>query len=685
MFHERALKICYMKTFEVMEKNSVSKGSGEKIGLLDRVSITKDNFMNLQAFQDVAIKADPDNAVATETQKQRASLDNMIFNFKNPEGTLIWQEFACDYSELVQTVGDVNVFKGTYIGCPIAVKRYEISGLDENWQEHLKLVKRLTDPSLFLIFGISEDHPQNHLNLMTEYCTKTLSEWVREERVRGIEVMCNISSQIAKGMRYLEEHNVLHLNLTPNNILLSPMLNPKISDFDYKLLKGSKFNAVERCSHEYAAPEVFSGSHDVNHAADVYSFAMVAYFVFLGQDVLAHVEHKDGIVDLTDLHRKLNDALLHHEHFNPEEKLTTERQNLSNRNEKVCTELIGDVYSENPTLSVLAKSLEKNVQHRTSTFTSFFFRRPKKENKESNTYTKKENDEPSTPKKENDETSTELSIFDKILEEYRVTEKELSILTNIFDQKNSEKMEFNTLLGKLKAKLFVEEKPKVLVEGEKPEPPVNELLQPDNIYRKYLYLKLGDGSNLSIDENYYTPDKKLMVHKDKFLTFINLHGPTLLEYKAKNAPNPFDCLFNDLVSKKWYWENTSNSYTSNYLKKHAEKSKSKEKKNFFLIRDGVHKPDTYTLEVCLSVTGFVQKISLKDIYSCNNYAKQLEELGYVCLEKSDNCDYGDRINRTYDDVFKKSKVDKNQKRNKKRKQAQENILGGGKKDTNEDG
>jgi len=61
-----------------------------------------------------------------------------------------------------------------------------------------------------------------------------------------------------------------------------------------------------------------------------------------------------------------------------------------------------------------------------------------------------------------------------------------------------------------------------------------------------------------------------------------------------------------------------------------------------LIRDGISNRETYTLEVCLGVNCIVQKISLKDIDACRNYAKQLSKSGYHVFSKGKFCDWGTR-------------------------------------------
>jgi len=111
------------------------------------------------------------------------------------------------------------------------------------------------------------------------------------------------------------------------------------------------------------------------------------------------------------------------------------------------------------------------------------------------------------------------------------------------------------------------------------------------------------------------------------LTFFKLHGPSLVEYRSRRE-DPLKKFFEDLVKQPWYWEDKRLYKTSDHLIEEAKKNK-----NSFLIGDG--NEETYTLDVCLGINCFVQNISLKDISSCRNYAKQLTKSGYTFLKKTD--------------------------------------------------
>ncbi|CAL4990371.1 unnamed protein product [Urochloa decumbens] len=89
-----------------------------------------------------------------------------------------------------------------------------------------------------------------------------------------------ITQGIAKGIRYLHEQSVLHLDLKPKNILLDAHMIPKINNFG----SATKFisdevnitrNVNNRIGREYIAPELSSNKPKASTKSDVYSFGVI--------------------------------------------------------------------------------------------------------------------------------------------------------------------------------------------------------------------------------------------------------------------------------------------------------------------------------------------------------------------------------------------------------------------------
>lgn len=98
-------------------------------------------------------------------------------------------------------------------------------------------------------------------------------------------------SAIARGLCFLHNRNspIIHRDLKPLNLLLTKLLEIKITDFGISKItaplgcKFQKSHTVGMGSHHYMAPEVVrSGQYDT--MADIYSFALIMYFISSGRD-----------------------------------------------------------------------------------------------------------------------------------------------------------------------------------------------------------------------------------------------------------------------------------------------------------------------------------------------------------------------------------------------------------------
>ncbi|XP_073120839.1 rust resistance kinase Lr10-like [Henckelia pumila] len=97
------------------------------------------------------------------------------------------------------------------------------------------------------------------------------------------EKIQDIALGVAKGIEYLHQgcdHQILHFDIKPNNILLDHKFNPKICDFGLAKLCSKEQSAVSmtvaRGTMGYIAPEMLSRTFGrVSFKSDVYSFGML--------------------------------------------------------------------------------------------------------------------------------------------------------------------------------------------------------------------------------------------------------------------------------------------------------------------------------------------------------------------------------------------------------------------------
>jgi serine/threonine protein kinase len=179
----------------------------------------------------------------------------------------------------------------------------------------------LSHPNLIKYFccGIDEEH--NKLYLVMELMDMSLKEMLEKHKKTSLRyvVAIDVMLQIGSGMWYLHDMHVAHLDLKPDNVLLSSMTidgaedtnsydcNVKLIDYGTSKLEVQSKPQTRKVEHivgttSYMAPEQM----DKNHAftacpfqADVWSFAMTC------SQILSLKVPFDPTTNVREIHQKI--------------------------------------------------------------------------------------------------------------------------------------------------------------------------------------------------------------------------------------------------------------------------------------------------------------------------------------------------------------------------------------------
>lgn len=146
------------------------------------------------------------------------------------------------------------------------------------------MLKKLKHEYIVELYDFQWD--DKYIFLIMEFCSGgDLSKFIRAKRTLPERVVRKFLKQIVSAMLFLREHNVAHMDLKPQNILLTSATSPtlKIADFGFAkhMFDGDK-ESVMKGSPLYMAPEIICcKSYDAR--VDLWSIGVILYECLFGK------------------------------------------------------------------------------------------------------------------------------------------------------------------------------------------------------------------------------------------------------------------------------------------------------------------------------------------------------------------------------------------------------------------
>ncbi|XP_050445773.1 serine/threonine-protein kinase ULK3 [Cataglyphis hispanica] len=127
---------------------------------------------------------------------------------------------------------------------------------------------------------------EGHIYIVMEYCDGgDLSRFIKKKHKLPENVCRRFLQQLALALRYLRDHNVCHMDLKPQNLLLTrkPQLVLKVGDFGFaQYLSNSEHKFAIRGSPLYMAPEMLL-KHKYDARVDLWSVGVIMYECLFGK------------------------------------------------------------------------------------------------------------------------------------------------------------------------------------------------------------------------------------------------------------------------------------------------------------------------------------------------------------------------------------------------------------------
>jgi len=208
-------------------------------------------------------------------------------------------------------MGEVYLAEDTKLGRKVALKFLSPEFVGDNWAKR-QLVKEaqavamLDHPNICPVYGIEE--VDEHLFIVMQYVEgETLAELIRKKSLRPDQVI-PLSRKIVAALAEAHLHGIIHRDMKPKNIMVSPSQQIKVLDFGLAktMRPGKGASTVEdSVSHlsqkgllagtvAYMSPEQLRAER-LDYRTDIFSLGTVLYEMISGRNPFARSSEAETI------------------------------------------------------------------------------------------------------------------------------------------------------------------------------------------------------------------------------------------------------------------------------------------------------------------------------------------------------------------------------------------------------
>jgi len=184
-----------------------------------------------------------------------------------------------------------------------------------NFRREIRTQAKLDDPNLVRAYDAGEDGKVHYL--VVEYVPGIdLRRLVRSRGNLTQQQSAKIIMQAARGLHHAHQSGLIHRDVKPGNILVTPEGVAKVSDLGLAgfMHEGDQDPRAGKIvgTADYLAPEQIKAPRDITAVSDIYSLGCTLYYAITGK-----VPYPGGSVS-SKAHRHLNETPWHPRRFNEE-------------------------------------------------------------------------------------------------------------------------------------------------------------------------------------------------------------------------------------------------------------------------------------------------------------------------------------------------------------------------------
>lgn len=190
------------------------------------------------------------------------------------------------------------VYRGEHLRMrsQVAIKAIMTKGEEDavrlrRFDAEIQSIAKLRHPHIIAIFDAGTlPHPKNPSSAIHYYVMEligglSLEDYVRENGPLSIKSACNIVLQVASALDELHRHQLVHRDVKPSNIMISPEGQCKLLDFGIVRQFSQRFTEQGTVigTADYIAPEQVKDASSVDIRADVYGLGGTFYWSLTGR------------------------------------------------------------------------------------------------------------------------------------------------------------------------------------------------------------------------------------------------------------------------------------------------------------------------------------------------------------------------------------------------------------------
>ena len=168
----------------------------------------------------------------------------------------------------------------------------------ENIKNMINIINKINNEYIIKYYDIYEEN--NTFNVLMEYGGEINLKQYIENKEELIEenIIKDIILQICIGIKEIHKNNIIHRDLTPDNIFINKNNKIKIGDFGISKIN-KDYAKTQIGKMQYLAPEIISGDK-YNNKIDIYSLGCILYELLTLNNYYTDtdINKNDGKIDI---------------------------------------------------------------------------------------------------------------------------------------------------------------------------------------------------------------------------------------------------------------------------------------------------------------------------------------------------------------------------------------------------